>query len=166
MRLILNTYNPASTYSGNVLVSYIFSNSRPPKGLAGYIDWMTDGHISELIIRGKIGGKFCESLLLATGPKINTPMALIIGAGDPTRLDKIKIRCIGDYTIKVLDGLRISNFGLYPHDLFLPNFNIFRVMEELIEGFKSSSSRDVTIGLLSNGLEQQEIITKWLQRKN
>lgn len=165
MRLILDTYTPAGSYSGQLLVSYIFSNSRPPKGLAGYLDWITDGHISDLILQGKIDGKFCKSLLFATGPKITTPMSLIIGAGDPVELDALRIRALGNYTVKVLDGLKISHFGLYPHDLFLPKLNIFKVMEELVEGLKASSCEEMVIGLLCNGLEQQEKISKWLQRK-
>ena len=130
MALTLTTHKPAQTYSGQVLVCYIFSNSRPPKGIAGYIDWIMDGQISDLILKRKVKGEFCESLLMATGTKINSHFILIIGAGSPKKLKLKMLKEMGFYTIKVLNGLKVSHFGLYPHDLFLSQFDIFKILDE------------------------------------
>ena len=132
--------------------------------MAGYVDWIMDGHISELILQGKLEGRFCETLLLATCPKIKSPMCLIIGTGDPQKLSIQCIKTIARYTAKVVDGLKITHFGIYPHDLFLSHLDIFMVMKELIGGLKDSESELLKIDLLSNGHTQQEIITKWLQK--
>lgn len=166
MSLILTTHKPANTYSGQVLVCYIFSNSRPPKGIAGYVDWIMDGQISDLIIKSKVKGDFCESLLMAAGTKIKTHLILIIGAGNPKSLKMKMIKKIGLYTINVLNGLKVSNFGLYPHELFLSHLDIFRVLDELFTGIKEGAKEDnLHLSILSNVQEQEEIIQKWIKDK-
>ncbi len=165
MAITLTTHRPAHTFSAQVLVCYIFSNSRPPKGIAGYVDWIMDGQISDLILKSKVKGKFCESLLLVTGTKIKSYFLLIIGVGNPKKLNTKMVKEIGHYTIKALDGLKVSRFGLYPHDLFLPHLNIFETMDKLFEGLKDSANEDTKISILSNDQAQEDIITRWIKEK-
>jgi len=161
----LSTHRPAHTYSGQVLVSYIFSNSRPPKGIAGYVDWLLDGQISDLILNEKVKGAFCESLLMVTGSKIRAHFLLIIGAGNPKKLAPGMIREIGRYTISVLDGLKVSHFGLYPHDLFLPHLESQDILDELLSGLKSSRQEGVQCTILSGTQKQEDTIITWLTDK-
>lgn len=166
MPVTLITHKPANTYSGEVLVCYIFSNSRPPKGIAGYVDWIMDGQISDLIIKNKVKGDFCESLLMAAGSKIKTHFILIVGAGNPENLKQKMIRKVGLYTINVLNGLKVSNFGLYPHDLFLSHLDVFNTLDELFAGIKKGAKDDNTqVSILSNSQGQEEIIEKWIKDK-
>ncbi|MGA1864181.1 MAG: M17 family peptidase N-terminal domain-containing protein [bacterium] len=166
MPVTLITHKPANTYSGEVLVCFIFSNSRPPKGIAGYVDWIMDGQISDLIIKNKVKGEFCESLLMAAGSKIKARFILIIGAGSPEGLEPKMIHKVGLYTINVLKGLRVSHFGLYPHDLFLSHINVFDTLDELFAGIKEGAKEDnIQISLLSNSQGQEDIIEKWIKDK-
>ena len=165
MALTLTTHRPAHTYSGKVLVSYIFSNSRPPKGIVGYVDWIMDGQISDLILNSKVTGRFCESLLLVTGAKINAHFLLIIGAGDPAKLTAEMLKKIGSYTVNVLDGLKISHFGLYPHDLFLPHETLSDTLDALFTGAREYSKEDKQISILSNDHHQEDSIIGWLKDK-
>jgi hypothetical protein len=166
MPVTLITHKPANTYSGEVLVCYIFSNSRPPKGIAGYVDWIMDGQISDLIIKSKVKGEFCESLLMAAGAKIKTHFILIIGAGSPGSLKLKMIKKIGFYTINVLKGLKVSHFGLYPHDLFLSNLDVFRTLDQLFAGIKEGAKKEnIQINILSNSQGQEDIIEKWIKDK-
>jgi hypothetical protein len=161
----LSTHRPAHSYSGQVLVSYIFSNSRPPKGIAGYVDWLLDGQISDLILNEKVKGAFCESLLMVTGSKIKAHFLLIIGAGNPKKLAPGMIREIGRYTIGVLDGLKVSHFGLYPHELFLPHLDSHDILDELLSGLKSSRREGVQCTILSSNQNQENTIITWLTDK-
>ena len=165
MALTLTTHRQAHTYSGQVLVSYIFSNSRPPKGIAGYVDWIMDGQISDLIINNKVTGRFCESLLLVTGTKIHAHFLLIIGAGSPKSLKLGMLKEIGCYTVRVLDGLRISHFGLYPHDLFLPHLTLTETLDDLFTGVRECAQEDKQITILSNDHRQEDNIISWLKDK-
>jgi len=165
MALTLTTHKPAQDYSGQVLVCYIFSTSRPPKGIAGYVDWIMDGQISDLILKNKVNGNFCESLLVATGTKIKTHFLLIIGAGNPKKLKLKMLKKIGFYTIEVLNGLKVSHFGLYPHDLFLSQFDIFKTLDELFSGIKEGAKKDLQVSILSNGQGQEDTIKKWIKDK-
>ena len=163
--LILNTHSPAHTYSCQALVTYISSNCRPPKGMAGYVDWVMDGHISNLVLQGKVKGSFRESLLLVTSPKIKASLSLIFGAGDPRKLDIKKIGSLGDYTGSVLNDLNISRLGLDHHDLLLPGLDIFRALNSLMEGLKGHMSNPTKICLLANTQELKDIVARWLQEK-
>jgi hypothetical protein len=163
MALALSTYKPAHTYYGKIIVSYMFTTSRPPRGITGYIDWIMDGQISDLIIKNKVKGTFCESLLLVTGSKIKAHFFLIIGAGNPKKLSLKMVREIGRFTMKAINGLKVSCFGLYPHDLFLSQFNIFKTLDELFAGLKDTAEDETEIVILSDGQEQEEIIEKWLK---
>ena len=165
MALTLATHNPAYTYSGQVLVSYIFTDSRPPKGVAGYVDWLMDGQISDLIIKNKVKGSLGESLLLVTGSKIYAHFLLIIGAGNPKKLRLRMLKEIGKCTAKVLNGLRVSHYGLYPHNLFLSHLDKFKIMDELFDGLKSTSNEKIQVTILSDDYKQQDIIMKWLRDK-
>ena len=165
MTLTLSTHRPAHTYPGQILVTYIFSNSRPPKGVAGYVDWILDGQISDLILNEKVKGDFCESLLVVTGTKIKAHFLLIIGAGNPKKLAPGMIREIGRYTISVLEGLKVPHFGLYPHDLFLPHLDSYDILDELLSGLKSSRREGVQITILSSTQKQEDTILTWLTDK-
>ncbi|MBN2372241.1 hypothetical protein JXL19_00430 [bacterium] len=161
----LNIYRPAHTYSCQALVTYISSNCRPPKGMAGYIDWVMDGHISNLVLNGKVKGSFCESLLLITGSKIKAPLSVIIGTGDPIKIDTKRIGLLGDFTGRVLNDLKVSHFGIYTHDLFLPGFDPFRILDTLIEGLICKIPKPARICILTNTQEQKDIAVSWLQQQ-
>ena len=165
MALTLATHNPAYTYSGQVLVSYIFIESRPPKGIAGYVDWIMDGQISDLIIKNKVKGSLGESLLLVTGSKIDADFLLIIGAGSKRKLRLKMLKEIGECTARVLSGLKVAHFGLYPHNLFLPYLDQFKIMDELFSGLKESPNENIQATILSDDYKQQETIMKWLRDK-
>lgn len=162
--LIFNNYSPGYAYPCKVLVTYMFTSSRPPKGMAGYLDWIMDGGISELIIKERFNGQLCQSLLISISKRIKSSMNLLIGAGDIPKVNLKTIEELGRYTCGVLNGLKISHFGLYPHDLFLPHLDKISIMSKLIEGFYSSLTNDVIIGLLSNNREQKEDMERWLEQ--
>jgi len=86
-----------------------------------------------------------------------------LATGSPGELGMLKE--IGCYTVRVLDGLRISHFGLYPHDLFLPHLTLTETLDDLFTGVRECAQEDKQITILSNDHRQEDNIISWLKDK-
>jgi len=64
------------------LVATFFQNERPPRGLAGRLDWYLQGAISKQLQNGFISGKLNECVYLPIKRRQSTYHVLLIGCGE------------------------------------------------------------------------------------
>jgi hypothetical protein len=76
----------------DALVAAIFSDDRPPRGLAGLIDWRTDGTISRMAAQGRVTGEFDECVLFATNNRTACGFILFYGLGAKRELTAERLR--------------------------------------------------------------------------
>lgn len=64
------------------LIVTFFTNERPPRGLAGRLDWYFHGAISQQLQQGAITGKLGECVYLPLRKKQGTYHLLLLGCGE------------------------------------------------------------------------------------
>lgn len=65
----------------DLLVAPLWSDDRPPRGVAGFADWHLCGFLSRLIIGGRLSGAAGETTLVAVQGRLLAPRLLLLGHG-------------------------------------------------------------------------------------
>jgi len=97
--------------SDDALVAMLFSDDRPPRGLAGLIDWRTDGMISRMSAKGRITGDFEECVLFATKERTSCGFILFIGLGRRRELTNDRLHKAGNFMLKKLKAAGVKRFA-------------------------------------------------------
>ncbi|MFA6035066.1 MAG: M17 family peptidase N-terminal domain-containing protein [Myxococcota bacterium] len=102
----------------DALVALIFEGDQPPRGLAGLIDWRTDGTISRMAARGKITGEIGECVLFSTNNRTSCGFILFMGLGPRRELNAERLRTVGALAREKLLRAKVARFafGLPPLD--------------------------------------------------
>lgn len=66
---------------GGLLVVVVFSDERPPQGVAGLLDWRLPGRVSGWLARGFFSAEFGDLMLFAPGPRVQVGRILFFGGG-------------------------------------------------------------------------------------
>lgn len=82
-RLDVTTANLANLDDrpGEVLVSSIFADQRPVRGLAGFVDWRLCGRISGWLMSGFVTGEAHEHVLYPPRYRLAYDLVLLVGLG-------------------------------------------------------------------------------------
>lgn len=70
-----------------VLVCHLFADERPPRGVAGLLNWRLSGKLDRLIEAGFVKGALGEVLLLPGRPRLSADKVLLFGLGPRQRFD-------------------------------------------------------------------------------
>jgi hypothetical protein len=89
-----------------VLVAAVFSDERPPRGVAGLYDWRCAGALSRLILDGYVGGELGEVLLTPARPGLPFEKVVLFGAGDSAQFDDTIFTALVERMLKTMEGLR------------------------------------------------------------
>ncbi len=65
----------------DLVISTIFENERPPKGLSGLIDWRLNGFLSRKLIDQTIRGSLDERTLIPVEGRVSARRWLLVGLG-------------------------------------------------------------------------------------
>jgi hypothetical protein len=102
----------------DALVAAIFSDDRPPRGLAGLIDWRTDGSISRMAAKGRITGDNGECVLFAAKDRTACGFILFYGLGRRTDICAERVKSaaaeVGSKLRKA--GVRRFAFSIPPYE--------------------------------------------------
>jgi hypothetical protein len=74
-------FNDVTRVETEILVAPVWSDVRPPRGLAGRADWYLGGFVSRLIRAGTVRGTPGETTLVAVQGKLLAPRLLLLGCG-------------------------------------------------------------------------------------
>ena len=95
-----------------LIVVSLFKDMIPLKGDAGYIDWILNGQISNLIKKKKVFGNFKEAVLLSSLNKLPSEKILLIGFGKSTNLTSPKLSYIFSNVVDAICRMKIKYFGI------------------------------------------------------
>jgi hypothetical protein len=74
-------YHDVTRVEADLLVAPLWSDDRPPRGVAGYADWHLCGFLSRLILAGRLRGAAGETTLIAVQGRLLAPRLLLLGCG-------------------------------------------------------------------------------------
>lgn len=89
-----------------VLVACVLEGERPPRGLAGLVDWRLAGRISRLVLDGFVTGELGEVVLVPGKPKLPFDKILLFGIGARAELNERVFRAVIERMLETLEGLR------------------------------------------------------------
>lgn len=89
-----------------VLACGLASDERPPRGVAGLVDFRIGGRISRLAEEGFATGELGEVLLLPGRPKLPFDKIVLFGLGERARFDERSFQLVVERLLNTLEGLR------------------------------------------------------------
>jgi hypothetical protein len=89
-----------------VLVCAFAEGERPPKGVAGLVDWRLVGRISRLVASGFVKGSLGETLLVPGRPKLPFDKILLFGVGNTCDFSEGVFRAVVEKVLSTLEGLK------------------------------------------------------------
>ncbi len=91
--------------AGEVVLAALFAEERPPRGLAGLLDWRLGGKLSRLCQSGFLTGAEGELVLLPGRPGVPFDKVIIVGLGARARFDERLYVQLLTQALGALDGL-------------------------------------------------------------
>lgn len=116
------TPRPLERVESGVAVAGFFSDERPLRGGVARADWRLCGGLSKRVESGDLSGKSGEALLIACGRALRSPRLLVLGLGDRSDYDALRVadetgealrRCVGLRCGKIV----LSPLGVAPDDI-------------------------------------------------
>lgn len=89
-----------------VLLACLTTDERPPRGLAGLVDWRMAGRVSRVIQEGFGTGKLGEVLLVPGKPKLPFDKVILFGLGARGEFDEAVYRDVVLRMLRTLEGLK------------------------------------------------------------
>jgi len=114
LQVTFETGHPARLEGLDGVVSPIYTDERPLKGVAGHVDWRLNGFISRLVMADRLIGDSGEWLLVHTQGRLPYTHLFLVGMGakDGRNSDGVK-SALGDVASKVaLAGLHAFGIDL------------------------------------------------------
>lgn len=71
----------------DTLILSVFSDERPLRGAAGLADWRLCGRLSRLVLKGAIGSRRGETLMIPPGRRLPVRRIMLFGLGDSRKFD-------------------------------------------------------------------------------
>ena len=99
----------------DLLVTTLFESERPPRGIAGLIDWRLNSFISKKIVDSVIHGKFGEHVLVPLHNRLPARRLLLLGLGTRREFNLAKARQLG---LKI--GEIVAKIGADDMAIFVP----------------------------------------------
>jgi len=138
----------ATKLHAEALVAGVFKDDRPLTGLSAEVDWIHNGLISRLMIRGKIHGDLKETTLLATQRKFQAGKILIIGLGKKDRMNPQTLQEIYSHIHRTLSQLQIKNYAVEWFGRPGTSHDEASVVEAVLSGLDRDPERSVEMTLL------------------
>ncbi len=89
-----------------VLVVCTAEDERPPRGVAGLVDWRLAGRISKLMEDEFVSGELGEVVLVPGKPKLPFDKVLLFGVGRKREIDERVFRHVVEKMLATMEGLR------------------------------------------------------------
>jgi hypothetical protein len=88
-----------------VLMGAVFSDERPPRGVAGLVDWRGAGRLSRLMQQGLLTGELGEVFMLPAKPGMPFDKAILFGAGLRAEFDDDIFEGLVERMLRTMEGL-------------------------------------------------------------
>jgi hypothetical protein len=119
--------------SGEVLLCSLFEGERPPRGVAGLLDFRLGARLSRLCIDGFLTGREGELLLVPGRPKLPFDKIVVAGLGPEESFDDAAFERSLEHALRALAGLQVRRATLEIPGRQLPTVDPARAMTVLTE---------------------------------
>jgi leucyl aminopeptidase len=153
----------ATKLHAEALVAGIFEEDRPLAGLSAEIDWIHNGIISHLMLRGKIHGDLKETTLLATQRKFQAGKILLIGLGKKNRMNARTLQEIYSHIHHTLSQLHIKTYAVEWFGQAGTALDEAAMVEAVLAGLNRDPDRSVEMTLLVPDEEKAQRVRQRVQ---
>lgn len=94
------------TLDAEVLVTSVYEDVRPPRGVAGLCDWRLGGRIARLMRTGFITGREGEVVMVPGKPQMSIDKLLLVGVGPRSQMGRQRVEGFVGLAIDRLTRLR------------------------------------------------------------
>jgi cytosol aminopeptidase family protein len=146
-----------------VLMLGLFSDERPPAGVAGLVDWRSAGRLSRVLLGGFATGDLGEVLMLPGKPNLPFDKVILFGAGKKSELDDGVFAALIERMLKTAEGLRTRTLVAELPGRHADAIPAERAAGILLEAAQGKPEHDVWT--LVEGAAAQKAIGKYLQEQ-
>jgi hypothetical protein len=147
-----------------VLVAAIFTDERPPRGVAGLMDWRSAGRVSRLLLDGYVTGELGEVVMVPAKPALPFDKLLLFGAGHSTEFDDAIFAGLMDRMLRTMEGLRTRAVVAQLPGRHLDVIPPERAADILIEAAADKPEHDVWT-LVESALAQKAITEHLIKKR-
>ncbi len=143
----------------DAIVVGFFEDVRPLKGLAGQLDWLLCGSLSDLLLENKLRGSLGDVALLTARQKVPAPKILMVGLGPRSGFSLSTLRNVARTAASSVLGVGATHAALeYLQPSDAPYDSGMSVLREgLREG---AGERSLAISLLAPDGEAYEKLSR------
>lgn len=98
--------------SGEVLLCSLFEDDRPPRGVAGLLDFRLGARLSRMCVDGFLTGRAGELLLVPGRPKLPFDKIVVAGLGPADAFDDAAFERSVDHALRALARLQVRRATL------------------------------------------------------
>lgn len=126
-----------------VLVGVLFSDERPPRGVAGSFDWRSAGGLSRLMTQGFATGALGEVLMIPGKPRLAFDKVIFFGGGESKRFDEAVYVGLVERILASMAGLGTRSVVAQLPGRHLGAIGAERAVDLLLDGAGSSTDHEV-----------------------
>ena len=132
---------------------------RPLKGLAGALDWLLCGSLSDLILNNKLNGSLGEVALLASRGKVPATKIFMVGLGPKGGISPSSLRNAARIAASSAVGAGVTNMAI--EYFYSPDVPYDAVVTALEDGFSEGAKGiPLTVSLLAPDASTYERISR------
>jgi hypothetical protein len=105
LRFVTPELSRLDEIDSEVLACTVYSDARPPHGVAGLCDWRLAGRVSELLRRGHVTGELGEIVMLPGKPRLTFDKILLFGAGPRASFGEDAFKKVVLQMLSTMEGL-------------------------------------------------------------
>lgn len=129
--------------SSEVLVAPVMQDERPPRGVAGMVDWRLSGQVSRVMKTGFFKGELFETLLLPTRSALPFDKTVLFGCGPKADFDERAYLAALQRIRQVLAGLKAGHAVVELPGRHLDLIAAERAVDLLLEGVDDPTDQSV-----------------------
>ncbi len=126
----------------SLLIVTCFKDIRPLKALAAQIDWYYGGLLSRVMMEERFSGEAGETLLLASGGKLQIPKVLLMGLGLSTTYDFPRFKTTSSILYPILKNLNIRDFAIEVSAPSGQDLDTLQLVNAFLNGDSASDLKD------------------------
>ena len=96
--------------SAETFVVTLFEDERPPRGLAGLLDWRLSGRLSSMMLSNRMAGRFREAVLFPAYGRLPSVRVCAYGLGKVADFSPARAREASWFVADSLHKLRVNSF--------------------------------------------------------
>ncbi len=145
------------------LIVWFYENVRPLKGLAGELDWLLCGALSNLILENKLRGSVGDVALLTSRGKVPAKKIFLMGLGAREGLSPALLRSAARSAVSISLSAGANETALeYLQPPSLPHEECVRALQTGL--FEGAGRNSMNIALLAPDASAYEKLSQFVRR--